>query len=205
MNDIDYLSQIAKDNRAVQNSSSKEHILDPKWIKLIIGAVVAVVLMMIIGGILGNMGNGQRDSLDRIYARAKNLNGIVGEYNRKIKSSELRAMGNSLSTVLSETDKKVSELLSSEYDTKEANKEITTAEDEHIAAVKASLEYGRMNGFLDRYFVREMSREIVLLMSLETEAIDRTSSSAVKEALVNSWNNLSRLASQFENYQNLAD
>ena len=208
MDDIGYLNQIAKDNRVAQVSADKDRLFDPKWIKLIIGAVVAVILMMIIGGILGNLGHGQRDSLDRVYMRAKNLNETIQQYNSKVKSSELRAMGNSLSTVLSETTAKVTALLASEYDAKGAepqNEKIANEEEEEIAEVRANLEYGRMNGFLDRYFVREMSREIVLLMSLETETIDRTSSSAVKEAMAGLWNNLKQLSSQFENYQSLVD
>ena len=115
MDNIAYLNQIAKDNRAVSYGATKEHIIDPKWIKVIVGAVVAVILMMIIGMILGNLGHGERDTMDTIYLRTKNLDQSISTYNDRVKSSELRSMGNSLATVLRETNAKVAGLLSSEY------------------------------------------------------------------------------------------
>ncbi len=117
-------------------------------------------------------------------------------------------MGNSLSTVLTETNSKVAGLLTSEYGaegTEPRDEAVTAEEEEHIQAVNAQLYYGKINGLMDRYFVREMSREIVLLQSLESEALEKSSSSAVKDAMANSWNNLNKLETQFENYQSLVE
>lgn len=206
--DIEYLNQIAQDNRAVGQKTGKGLPIDPKWLKIIGVGVIGVILIMIIGGLLGRLGTAERDLMDRIYARTQNLNNSITEYNGSVKSSELRSMGNSLSAVLTETNSKVAGLLTSEYGaggTEPRDEAVTTEESEHIQAVNSQLYYGKINGLMDRYFVREMSREIVLLQSLESEALEKTSSQAVKDAMVNSWNNLNKLETQFENYRSLVE
>ncbi|MBQ7040797.1 hypothetical protein IJN73_01880 [Candidatus Saccharibacteria bacterium] len=203
MNDIEYLNTIAKDNRT-EIAPAKDHILDPKWIKIIIGAVAAVIVMMIIGGILSGLGNGERDLLDKIYARTNNLNTSINNYSDSLKSSDLRSMASSLSTVLRETNAKVGAILTSDYgDTTPKDESITSEETDHIAAVDSALNYGKINGLLDRYFAHEMSREIVLLQSLESEALEKSDGDAIKSALSSSWNNLEKLKPQFEDFQAL--
>ena len=206
--DIEYLNQIAQDNRAVGQKADKGFSIDPKWLKIIGVGVLGVILIMILGGIIGGLGTAGRDLMDKLYARTLNLNNSITEYNNSVKSSELRSMGNSLSAVLVETNSKVASLLTSEYgvDGTDPRDEATKLEeDEHIQAVNSELYYGKINGLMDRYFVREMSREIVLLQSLETEVMEKTSSQAVKDALVSSWNNLNKLETQFEDYQKLVE
>ena len=205
MDDIAYLNQIAKDNRVVAYGSTKEHIIEPKWIKFIALAGVAIILMMIVGIILGSRGGGEREMLDKIYLRTENLSESISNYDEKVKSSELRSMGNSLLIVLRETNAKVAGILTANYESVEPSEELTASETEYIASVNGNLEYGRISGLLDRYFVREMSREIVLLQSLETEAIEESSSAEVKEVLASSWNNLNTLAGQFETFSDLAN
>ena len=127
--DIEYLNQIAQDNRAVKRPSIKGLPIDSKWLKIIGIGVVGVILIMILGGILSGLGSGERDLIDRIYLRTKNLNESIMEYDEKVKSSELRSMGNSLSAVLTETNSKVGNLLVSEY-----GAEGTEPRDENVAA-----------------------------------------------------------------------
>lgn len=204
-NDIDYLNQIAKDNRTVKKVSTGKFPIEPKWLKIIGVGILGVILIMILGGILGGLGHQERDLIDQIYARTRNLNESISEYGGKVKSSELRSMGNSLSNVLAETNSKVGALLTSEYGadgTDPRDEATTTSEAEHIAEVNSNLNYGRLNGMLDRYFVMEMAREIVLLMSLENEAVEKTSSEPVKNVLVSSYNNLNQLETQFSEYDN---
>ena len=203
--DIDYLNQIAKDNRTAKKVSVGKFPIEPKWLKIIGLGVLGVILIMLIGSLLGGLGHQERDLIDQIYARTRNLNESILEYGSKVKSSDLRSMGNSLSNVLTETNSKIGALLTSEYGadgTDPRDEATTTSELEHIAEVNTNLNYGRLNGMMDRYFVMEMSREIVLLMSLETEATEKTSIEAVKSALVNSYNNLNRLETQFTAYEN---
>lgn len=204
--DIEYLNQIAQDNRATLGKADKGLPIDPKWLKIIGIGIVGVIIIMIVGSILGGLGTKSRDNLDRIFARTRNLGESIAEYNDKVKSSELRSMGNSLSAVLTETNSKVGNLLTTEYGTTEPRDEnVTTEEANHIQEVNSNLNYGRINGLMDRYFVREMSREIALLMSLETETMSETNDANVKEVMASSWNNLNKLSTSFEDYSNPAD
>ena len=203
--DIDYLNQIAKDNRTAKKVSVGKFPIEPKWLKIIGAGVLGVILIMVIGGLLSGLGHEERDLIDQIYARTTNLNQSISEYGPKVKSSELRSMGSSLSNVLTETNSKISALLASEYGadgTDPRDEATTSSEAEYIAEVNTNLNYGWLNGMMDRYFVMEMTREIALLMSLETEASEKTSSEPVKSVLVNSWNNLNQLETQFSSYEN---
>ena len=47
--DIEYLNQIAQDNRAVGQKTGKGLPIDPKWLKIIGVGVIGVILIMIIG------------------------------------------------------------------------------------------------------------------------------------------------------------
>lgn len=205
VSDIDYLNQIAKDNRTASKVSLSKFPIEPKWLKIIGLGILGVILIIIVGSLLGNLGHKERDLIDQIYARSINLNASISEYNSRLKSSELRSMGTSLSNVLAETSSKIAALLPSEFGadgTDPRDEATTTSEAEHIAEVNTDLNYGWLNGLLDRYFVMTMSREIVLLMSLETEATEKTSSDPLKSVLVNSWNNLNSLETQFSAYEN---
>lgn len=204
-NDIEYLNQIAQDNRTTRKVATGKFPIETKWLKIIGAGIAGVIVIMIIGGLLGGLGHEERDLIDQIYARTRNLNEAISEYGGKVKSSELRSMGNSLSNVLAETNSKVGALITSEYGTDGTDprdEATTTSELEHIAEVNTNLNYGRLNGMMDRYFVMEMTREIALLMSLETEVTEKTANESVKSALVNSWNNLNQLEIQFSNYEN---
>ncbi len=204
-NDIEYLNQIAQDNRVAKKETLGKFPIEPKWLKIIGAGILGVILIIIIGGLLGGLGHKERDLVDQIYARTRNLNQAISEYGPKVKSSELRSMGNSLSNVLAETNSKVGALLTSEYGadgTDPRDEATTTSELDHIAEVNTNLNYGWLNGLMDRYFVMEMTREIALLMSLETEVTEKASSESVKNVLVNSWNNLSQLETQFSSYEN---
>ena len=65
--DIEYLNQIAQDNRAVGQKAQKGLPIDPKWLKIIGVGILGVILIMIVGGLLGGLGTAERDLMDKIY------------------------------------------------------------------------------------------------------------------------------------------
>lgn len=215
MSDFDYLNQIAADNRAVKAAERGgiRGILPEGWdLKKVLiglgGIILAVILMAVLGGWLGGLGNKERDLLDQLYIRTGKLTETISEYNPKVKSPDLRSMGTALSAVLLETRTKVAGLYTSEYGlegTDPRDEQTVTDEEQHTLVLNNELNTGWLNGRLDRYYAREMATEIALIVSMEEEIMDRTSYSAVKTALTSSVVNLEQLETQFSEYKSLAN
>lgn len=208
MSDIDYLNKIAKDNRLAKKPGKMggKISFDSNIVKFIIGAVVAVIFVVILGSILGKTDYKERDSMDKIFIRETNLAGLIEEYNDRVKSSTLRSMAKSLRSVLVESRAKVGSMLIDEYQAKdpEEPRDAKTLEDEtqHYEELMARVNDGWLNGYLDRHYVRELTTEIVLLMSMESDVIERTNKAVVSTYLTESRNNLQTLYAQFDGYEN---
>lgn len=192
-----YLNQISADNR--RSAQSKSFMLNPKvLIGLGIAAVVALIIIVI--GSLSGSGNKERDLVYRINLRSSNLIETISNYNEYIKSSRLKTMGSSLSAVLSNTVSDTNNIIAEEYKDNKAPDKLVKEETDYITDVNNTLEESRLNGHLDRSFVRQFTLEIALLMSLESECIARTKSEGIGTVLSSSYVNLESLHEEFENY-----
>ncbi len=209
MNNKDYLEKIAKDTRTGKPQKKgflgAITTLPATTKKLIIGGAIAVVVVMIIGLILGSGGdkNQERDLVDKISLRTESIMDGIDDYNKLVKSSELRSMGNSLKAVLQETNYAINTILKETFEAKNAKpaKEKTETDEGAITEeMMATLENGRLNGILDRVYTREMTYQIAMLISLEQETYNKTKKDILKEALTSSMSNLDKLHEQFDNY-----
>ena len=207
MNNKEYLDQISASTRPAKpaNEGFFGFNISPKMGKLIIGGFIAAILIIVIGGIASMVGGGssERDYLDRIYLRSENLMTAISSYNNKIKSSELRSMGNSLNAVLSETSYNVSTILKTDFEATAgtpAKEKIKTEEDEDLEALTSSLETARISGTLDRIYAHNFTYAIEMLMNLETEAIGKAKGQNTITALTTSRSNLEQLYTQFDNF-----
>ena len=161
--------------------------------------------IMIIGGIASIAGgsSSEKDYLSRIYLRTNNLMEAITNYNKKVKSSELRSMGNSLNAVLVETNYSVSSILNSEYEVtpaKAASEKITKEEDEDKEALMASLEDARISGRLDRIYAHNFTYAISMLSTLEADAIKKAKNTDTANSLTSSKANLDKLYEQFDEF-----
>lgn len=199
MDNIAYLNQISAENRASQANSGG--LFSPKLL-IILGAVVLIAVIIIIGGSLSSGSEKGVDLVSQINLRSVNLSKTISTYNKQTKSSELRSIASSLSSILTETSSKTTELLSSVYGLKngKVSEKITQKETAHIEAVNDELEKARLNGLLDRNYVRVLTLQTGLLMSLESECLSRTNNSDVKNVLSNSYANLASIYETLSNY-----
>ncbi len=199
MDNIAYLNQISAENRASQTNSGG--LFSPKLL-IILGAVVLIAIIIIIGGSLSSGSEKGVDLVSQINLRSVNLSKTISTYNKQTKSSELRSIASSLSSILTETSSKTTELLSSVYGLKngKVSEKITQKETAHIEAVNDELEKARLNGLLDRNYVRVLTLQTGLLMSLESECLSRTNNSDVKNVLSNSYANLASIYETLSNY-----
>lgn len=209
MNNKDYLDKIASEARPLTASApgflgSALH-LSMKQLKIIGIAIAAIFLVLIIAMIAssGNK-NTERDYVDTAYLRTKDLSKVIDDYRTKIRSSELRSMTMSLKSVLLETNYALSSTLTNNFEAKNPDtpEKESTATDETaiIGELTASLEEARLNALLDRVFAREYTYQISLLISLETDIINRTKIDLLKSSLTSSRSNLETLHEQFDNF-----
>ena len=209
MNNKDYLDKIASEARPLTASApgflgSALH-LSMKQLKIIGIAIAAIFLVLIIAMIAssGNK-NTERDYVDTAYLRTKDLSKVIDDYRTKIRSSELRSMAMSLKSVLLETNYALSSTLTNNFEAKNPDtpEKESTATDETaiIGELTASLEEARLNALLDRVFAREYTYQISLLISLETDIINRTKIDLLKSSLTSSRSNLETLHEQFDNF-----
>ena len=202
MNNAEYLKQISSETRPVKKSMTG--LFSPK-VFIALGAAVLLAIIIMIFAALGGDKNSEIDLLTKINLRSDNLVATIDEYAPDLKASSLRQITASLRTVLKEAAGTSSSLLTEEFDKKDAkkvSKKLAEDESSYIEEVNSTLEEARLNGLLDREFLRQFTLEIGLLMSLESECIDRSKKEAVDNALNASYENLDKLHEEFENYSN---
>ena len=199
MNNSEYLNQISLDNRRAKSGSG---LFSGKIFKFLLGGIALAALIIIVGSLLKNVSNKEKDLVEQVDIRVSNLSASITTYKSSLKSSRLRAMTASLSGVLSNTSRDVSTLLASVYDYSDKTANATTSETElaHITAFNSTMDEAKINGILDRTWVREMALQIALLISIESEAKARTSNSGVAATLESSMSDLNQLYEQFLSY-----
>ena len=206
MNNKEYLEQISSEIRKSKTPKKQFLGLDisPKLLRFLIGAVVASILIIIIGSIISSGGNknSERDLVDRIYLRSTSLSATIANFNKLLKSSELRSMGTSLNSVLTETSYSISTILTNDFGSSNPSKpekeSLATEETERQTILEGDLETGRLKGQLDRVYASDFAYEIAMLISLESEASAKTNKENLKSALATSTTNLEKLHEQFD-------
>lgn len=209
MNNKEYLEQISASNRQTKKSGTISIFgfdISPKLLAFIVGGLVAAILIIIIGSIAGGGSkNSERDLVDRIYQRSINLSSVISDFNKRVKSSELRSMSTSLNAILTETTYNLTSILENDFGAKRADtpekESIATEETERKELLEKDLETGRLKGQLDRVFASDFAYEIAMLRSLESEASAKTDKENLKSFLETSSSNLEKLYNQFNNFE----
>lgn len=201
-----YLEQISAEARPVKARGGLFNLgLSPKLVKILIGAVVAAVVIIIFGSILSSGGKSENESdyLNRISIRTDNLVKTISSYNNRVKSSELRSLGNSLKAILNEANYQVNTYLKEVLNTKvDSSKQTGLSSDEEAIATELNqtLENARLSGNLDRAYAREFTYQIGMLIALEDAVISRTKNSAFQSDLEASRSSLNQFQESFNNF-----
>ena len=206
MDNMAYLQQIATPTDQ-KPKSPLSSLMSGKMIKILIALAALAILIIIIGTIVSssNSSNSERSKVEQVQLRSSNLIKTINTYNKSLKSSSLRSTGQSLSAVLTETNRELSNLLKSDYAVTDESdtslsKETKTSEENYINKVNGDLETARLNANLDRTYARQMALEISLLSSLESSLLEKTSNASLKNILATSLNNLSPLRTAFDSF-----
>lgn len=210
MNNKDYLNKIASETRPLTKPApgffGSKLNLSMKQLKIFGIAATAIFLIMIIAMIAtsGNK-NSERDYVDQAYIRASNLEKVISEYNKKLKSSDLRSIAMSLKSVLSENSFILATSLTEDFGAKGVGepekKSILEDEEAHLAELDDTLEAGRLNGLLDRVFSREFTYQTSMLISLEENILTRTKKDNLKSKLTTSISNLEQARDRLDAFE----
>ena len=96
MDNFAYLKEISAANRPVQNQTGRSNLKISTVVKIAAGGMVLFFLIMAVGALMGNLGGKMDNLLKQLYVRTTNLNSVISDYNRDLKSSDLRSLGASL-------------------------------------------------------------------------------------------------------------
>ena len=203
MNNADYLNQISATNRSTKASAGGLNIKNPKILIAGLAAAFIIAIAMILSSVFGSVGNKERDLVDQISFRTTYLMESVKKYNNLVKDSTLRSMGTSLNAILLEVDQETTATLKNDFNAdkkKPRDSKTEPNEKAHIEKLNETLEKARLNGLLDRYYSREISYEISLLVSLMSECVSRTKKPQLTENLNQSITNLSSIQTRMSDY-----
>ena len=195
-----YLDKIAESNRPAKATTGPFPF--PPKVMIGLGIAVGVIFLIII--VASIFGGGDKDSeqslVQKLNLRSTNLSRTIETYNRNVKSSKLRSMGSSLRTVLNETASRTTTILTEDFNSKKSDKGAEESEKTYIEEVNTALENAKLNGLLDRDFVREMTYQIGLILSMESDILGKTKKDNLKEFLNSSYSNLESLYNDFSEY-----
>ena len=200
MDNLEYLNHIAQSNRPVKRTSGAPISL---IIKILLGGLVLFVLILSFGSMLGGKSTKSSDLVKQLYVRTTNLDSTINSYNKSLKSSKLRAIGISLSGILTSASSQLSAYISSTDSSKNAlqpNEQITAEEAENINALNLSLENAKLNGILDRTYVTQIHLQVSLLLSMVSQLSSRNDNETLNAILESYISNLAVIEQSFQDY-----
>ncbi len=132
-----------------------------------------------------------------------NLNTVLNTYNRDLKSSQLRAIGVSLSAILTNASNQLSGYLTINSKDKNAlilDEKTAASETQLVEDLNASLNNAKLNGVLDRYYDNQIGLQVSLLMAQTSQLLARTKDINLVAILTNLHTSLETIHQSIENY-----
>ena len=202
MDNFAYLNEISASNRPVKNPAAAPKSLKTATIvKIVAAGAVLFFLLMAVGALVGNL-KGKTDSLlKQLYLRTTNMSTIMEDYNRDLKSSDLRSLAASLAGTLTNATNQLAGVMGAE-DPEDAAPDAATTEEETavLNELNTSLTNARLNGILDRAYANLVGLQVSLIMSMISELEARTDDVELLKVLSTYRGNLEVLHQGFEAY-----
>lgn len=197
-----YLNQISQSNRPVKAVSGKGGILHSKFFIVGVIGVVLLIIVAIIGSVLGGNKGGEQNLSYKLKLHLDGTAELVQEYQKYIKSSDLRSDSASLYGILSNTSRELTTYLVEKYNFKEKSisKEMQAEADSEKTNLNNELFDARINGVLDRIFAHKMAYEITLITNEETKLVKASKNEALTNSLNDSQQSLNVLYDKFNNF-----
>jgi len=200
MDGQEYLNQISSTVRPVK--PPRKSILSSKFFMVGLIGAVALIVIIILGAILSG---GKSDNKSLSYALKLHLNNtaeVIQTYQPEVKSSDLRSSSASLYSVLTNTERDLTNYLTETYNFKDKDipAGIVSEADTERDGLESALFEAKINGILDRIYAHQMAHEISLIMAEETKIYSASSNTTLRGLIDTSYNSLENLYNKFNDF-----
>ena len=201
MDNKTYLDQIAVKG----NNYQKNSLLSPNIIKLIIGAIIALIAIIIVAAVLNANNNKPKTLARSLYIRTSMLSsetGPLNTYGRKIKNSELRNYNSQIKSALNQASTTLSPILENMKVSTEIDEEGATDEDSKaIKAYAAELNESKLKGLLDRQYTQKTNLQLTYVLNLCYELQTLTHNQTLYDALASITADLKALQNNLNGFE----
>ena len=201
MDGQEYLNQISMQNRPVKKSGVSKLLSSKIFLVSMIG-VILLILIIIVGSILGGGKGGDKNLSFALKLHLDNTEEVIQDYQPNVKSSDLRSSSASLYSVLSNTNRELTDYITEKYNYKESDVSESIVSDAELARdeLETGLFNAKIGGTLDRTYALKMAYEISLIKSEEAKIINSTKNSDLAGILTTSYNSLENLYNKFNDF-----
>lgn len=196
----EYLNQISTANRPVKESKSGIFASKFFWVGII--GLVAFILIMILGAIIGGTKGNEKERVFSLILHLDNTSEVIGQYQSSVKSSDLRSYSASLKGILSNTSRELTTYAEEKYNFKAKDVSSKISEEETLSkdGLENELFEAKINGILDRIYAHKMAYEISLISNRESQIFKSSGNENLKNILETSYNSLNNLYDEFNDF-----
>ena len=197
----EYLDQISALNRPVKQSKLKA-IMASKIFWIITIGLVAFLLMALFSSIITGSKSSGKDRVFSLILHIDDTSQVINEYQPKVKASNLRSYSATLYSVLLNTKNNLTSFAEQQYNYGKVKIKEGIEEEQELAkeGLENELFEAKINGVLDRTYVRKMLYEISLITTEEEQILRSTNSDELKEILNTSYTALNTLYEKFNGF-----
>lgn len=199
MNNLEYLNHISQTSRPVARKSAGPK---PGFIpKILLGGLASLAVIIVIAIIINLAKPNTEKYISQVYYRTTSLNSILEDYNRNLKSSDLRAIASSLSGALTGATSSL-DAYYAQIDQKAGDytEEFLAEESPAYTELEATLRSAKLNGLLDRIYVAQIQLQVSLLLTLIAQTYERTDDPYLLQTLNTYSTNLALIKQKLETY-----
>lgn len=179
---LDYLNQIAPE-------APKKQLFALNMRTVLLGALVAVILIIIIAIVNGAITSSKKEPWERFSAKLAATATVVDSSSAHIKNSQLRSLNSDIKLYITNTQRDASIPLT-KLSINPAKLDKTIVAEENGTGITERLEDGRLNAKYDSTYAREMSYQLATILSLLQKLYASSSANETKTFLEAAYNNL---------------
>lgn len=204
MNNLEYLNHISQTSRPVARKTAgpKPGLIS----KILLGGLAALAVIGLTAFIINLTKPNTEKYVNQLYYRTTSFNSVLEEYNRYLKSTDLRAIANSLSGALSGATSSL-DAYYTQHEQKPGNytEEFLAEESPAFTELETTLRNAKLNGLLDRIYVAQAQLQVSLLLTLIAQTYERTDDPYLIQTLDTYSTNLTLIKQKLEAYSSPGD